>query len=136
MTDQLREGLNSQKRSVCVGVYKITADALSDNEAKVAYLPQRSLITSVRAVVKTASGNAGGNVKVKVGGIAVTGDMTVGAVTTVTGTLTASQQYQATGGLVSVVPGGTAPTGTDYEFEIVMEYIELDKTTGEYTRIG
>lgn len=129
MTDIKRNGLFNQKRSVCVGVFKPTeAEILA--VAQVAVLPERSIVTKVFTNVITASSTALSNLTVRVGGTSIATNV---AVATAGLKSTSVPGYFPTGGELTVIVGSTPPAAGDLEVEVIVEYIELDKTTGEYT---
>lgn len=129
MTDITRNDLYNQKREPSVAVASVTeAEILA--VAGVVNLPERSLVTGVKTIVKTASGTAGAQVTVKVGATAIATNV---AVSTTGVKTTASPGYFATGGLVTINGGTTPPAAGDLDSEYVVEYIELDKVSGEYT---
>lgn len=129
MTDIKRNGLFNQKRSVSLGVFTPTeAEILA--VAAVANLPARSLVTGVKTIVLTASGTATATITAKVGATAIATNVAVAS----TGVkVTSTPGYFPTGGEITIVAGGVAPAAGDLEVEVVVEYIELDKVTGEYT---
>lgn len=129
MTDIKRNGLFNQKRSVSVGVFAPSeAEILA--VAAVANLPERSLVTGVKTIVLTASGTASATITAKVGAVAIATNV---AVATSGVKVTATPGYFPTGGEITIIAGGTAPAAGDLVVEVIVEYIELDKTTGEYT---
>lgn len=129
MADIKRNGLFNQKRSICVGVFKPTeAEILA--VAAVANLPERSIVTKVFTNVIAASGTAASNLTVRVGATAIATNV---AVATTGLKTTSTVGYFPTGGEITVVAGSTPPAAGDLEVEVIVEYIELDKRTGEYT---
>lgn len=129
MANIKREGTFNQKRGVSVGVYTLTeAQILGD--ALIATLPERVIVTGVKTNVITASGTASSNVTVKVGATSIATNV---AVATTGLKVTATPGYFATGGDVTVVAGSVAPATGSLECEVIVEYIELDRTTGDYT---
>mgnify|MGYP003647471127 CR=1 FL=1 len=129
MTDIKRNGLFNQKREIYVGVYNPTeAEILA--VAAVANLPERSLVTNVYTNVLTASGTASSQITVKVGAVAVATNV---AVATTGIKTTTTPGYFATGGEITIIGGTTPPANGALVVEVVIEYVELDKTSGEYT---
>lgn len=129
MADIKREGTFNQKREVSVGVYSLTEAQILD-DALVATLPERVIVTGVKTNVTAASGTTSSNITVKVGSTAIATN--VGVATSGLKT-TATPGYFETGGDLTVVAGSTAPAAGDLECEVVVEYIELDRTVGSYT---
>ena len=131
MVDITRNSLYNQKReSVAIVADVSEAEILA--VAGVVNLPKRCLVTDVYAIVKTASTTAGSQVSLRVGATAIATDLPVSAVG-VQREATVAPQYFATGGLVEIIGGTTPPAAGDLVSEYVVEYIELDKVTGEYT---
>ena len=144
MGDLRRTGLMNLKREPSVGVFSLVeADiitpavaanpstgqiAVPANTALVAQLPERCLITGVSANVTTASATVGAVLDVSVNGVAVATGLAADAVGVVDALLTSTARYFATGGQVTVTPGLTAPATGSLVVEIILEYIELDKT--------
>jgi hypothetical protein len=129
MADLKREGLFNQRRTASVGVYSLTEAQILD-DALVATLPERVLVTGVKTIVTTASGTASSNITVKVGATAIATNVTVATTGVKT---TATPGYFATGGDITVVAGTTAPAAGDLVCEVVVEYVELDAVNGSYT---
>lgn len=93
-------------------------------------LPVNSLVTEVYAIVETGSGTATDTVDVKVGSTVVANEVVVGVVGVATGTV--AKTFFPTGGIVTVVAGADAP-GTTGKIRIVVEYVEVELTNGQYT---
>ena len=93
-------------------------------------LPANSLVTEVYAIVETGSGTATDTVDVKVGSTVVANEVVVGVVGVATGTV--AKTFFPTGGIVTVVAGADAP-GTTGKIRIVVEYVEVELTNGQYT---
>jgi hypothetical protein len=70
---------------------------------------------------------------VLVGATVVANEVAVTAAGMIEGTMVAANQYFATGGVVTVRAGAVTPAAGDFVGELIVEYIELDKTNGEYT---
>lgn len=126
MADLTRIGLNNQKRQVSVGV----GGATPTTENTIFNLPPNSVVLGATLIVLAADTAAGATMDVTVDGTVVADELGVSAVGTNQSFLTPA--YFATGGVVGIAPGTTAPAG-DGSVRLVVEYIELDKTTGEYT---
>ena len=93
-------------------------------------LPVNSLVTEVYAIVETGSGTSTDTVDVKVGSTVVANEIVVGVVGVATGTV--AKTFFPTGGIVTVVAGADAP-GTTGKIRIVVEYVEVELTNGQYT---
>ena len=131
-TDIKREGLNNQKRGVCVMVSDLLADAdIASLGSTIATLPAESVIIS--ATVVTTVATASGGVALDYNGAAIEALILGTTVRALPGTLINTATYSATGGDIVVKDGSTPPGDTAWEGYIVIEYIELDKVTGEYT---
>lgn len=129
MADLRREGINNQKRGICVSVSDVLATSATMDDT-LFNLPENSLVIAARAIVTTISGTATDTVDIKVGSTVIANEVVVGVAGVQAGTFVGG--YFATGGAVSVVAGVDAPDAAG-RIRIVIDYIELDKTTGEYT---
>ena len=129
MADLTKTGLNNQKRESSFGVCETLATSATMNDT-IFNLPANSLVISAKAIVTTVSGTATDTVDIKVGSTVVANEVVVGVAGVQVGTQVPA--YFATGGAVSVVAGADAPD-TAGRIRIVVEYLELDKRSGEYT---
>ena len=133
MTDLKRTGTNNQKRSVSVlSAPLLEADILTTGSIY-ATLPARSLIISVTVNVATASGTASATVDVTANGTVVANEVAVTVAGGIAGTLVSAATYLATGGDIVVLAGAVTPANGAFVGDLVVEYIELDKSNGEYT---
>lgn len=128
MADLKRKDLFNQQRGVSVGVFALTEAEILD-DAVVATLPERCVVTGVKTLVTTASGTASSQITVKVGATSIATNV---AVSTTGLKTTTTPGFFATGGDISVVAGGTAPAAGDLVVEVIVEFIELDRVTGHY----
>lgn len=129
MADLTFNDKNNQKktRSAFASGVITTAAAMSET---LFTLPVNSLVTEVYAIVETGSGTATDTVDVKVGSTIVANEVVVGVVGVATGTV--AKTFFPTGGVVTVVAGADAP-GTTGKIRIVVEYVEVELTNGQYT---
>ena len=129
MADLNFNNKNNQKktRSAFASGVITTAAAMSET---LFTLPVNSLVTEVYAIVETGSGTATDTVDVKVGSTVVANEVVVGVVGVATGTV--AKTFFPTGGVVTVVAGADAP-GTTGKIRIVVEYVEVERTNGQYT---
>jgi len=129
-----RLGTNNQKRSVCVGVARalVESQILVDgiNPFK---LPVGSLITSVRVNVTTVSGTSSATVDVLAGADVIANEVAVTVAGSIIATDIPGKNYLATGGEITIKAGSTTPADGALVCDLVIEYIELDKRSGEYT---
>jgi len=133
MTDKKRTGLNNQKRSVSVlSVPFVEADILTTGSIYAA-LPPRSLILSVTIVVTTVSGTSSSTIDIEANGTVVANENAVTVAGAIVGTVVAAAAYLATGGNIEILAGATTPADGALVGDLVIEYVELDKTNGEYT---
>jgi len=131
MADLKRTGLNNQKRGVSVAVTEqITYAAAATPSDTVFTLPANSMVTGVYAIVTDAAG-AGDTLDVVVGATVVANEIAISALGVASGTVAVTNF--PTGGAVTVVAGAGAALGDASTYQVVVEYIELDKVTGEYT---
>lgn len=130
MADLRYENKNNQKKELSVFASgTISTSATMDDILFT--LPEASLVTSVRAIVTTASGTATDTVDVKVGATVVANEVVVG----VLGVAEDSgfvPVYFPTGGSVTIVAGADAPDATG-RIKVVIEYIETELSYGTYT---
>ena len=131
MVDITRNGIMNQKREPSFAVLPVTeAEILA--VAGAVNLPSRCIVLGVHANVITPSTTAGSQVSLLAGAVPIATDMAV----TVAGVIpeaTLAPVYLPTGGLVTIVGGTTPPAAGDLVSEYIIEYIELDKVSGEYT---
>ena len=129
MADLTFNDKNNQKktRSAFASGVITTAAAMSET---LFTLPVNSLVTEVYAIVETGSGTATDTVDVKVGSTVVANEVVVGVVGVATGTV--AKTFFPTGGIVTVVAGADAP-GTTGKIRVVVEYVEVELTNGQYT---
>lgn len=128
MANLKREGLNNQKRSVSVAVFHLTESDIIAN-ALVASLPVGSLVTAAKVIPTVVSGTALSNIAVKAGATTII----TAVVATATVKTATTHVNLPTGGDITVVVGATPPATGSLECTVVVEYIELNKTTREYT---
>lgn len=131
--NKTRDGVVAQKKGVCVAsIPFVEADVLVDGSVYV-QLPDRVMITRVVSNITTASGTAGATVDVVANGVVLVNELAVAAANVTDETLVAAAQYLATGGELVIKAGATTPADGALIGEILVEYIEMDKNTGEYT---
>ena len=133
MADRKRTGLNNQKRGVSVMVAPfVEADVLTTGSLY-ATLPPRSLIIYGFVNVLTASGTATATLDITANGTVVFNEVDVDDTGAKLLTGAEDAMYLATGGDVVVKAGAVTPADGALVGELVLFYVELDKTTGEYT---
>ncbi len=131
--NKTREGEVAQKKGVCVcSIPFVEADVLVDGSVY-AQIPERSLITRVVSNITTASGTGSATLDLQANGVVLVNEMAVSSTGVTEETLAPAAQYLATGGELVLLAGGTTPAAGDLEGDILIEYIEMDKNTGEYT---
>lgn len=129
MADLRFEDKNNQKKTYSVFASGTISTTATMSETLFT-LPEASLVTNVYAIVTTASGTVTDTVDVKVGTTVVANEVVVGATGVASGTV--AKTYFPTGGTVTVVAGADAPD-TAGRLKVVVEYIETELTSGEYT---
>lgn len=135
MADKTRDDNNFQKRGVSVFTAPfVEADILTTGSV-FGKLPERAVITYAGILVTTVSGTVLSTLDVQVGSTVVANEVAVTAAGMIDGTLVAANRYFATGGDITVLAGAVSPAAGDLVGELVIEYIELDKVTGEYTQM-
>lgn len=115
-----------QKRGVSVGVYDLGYADLATDGTIVAALPAGSIITKVVLIEKTAA-NAGATFDLNVGSTAIVNEGALDSSNSATVILA----DLATGGNLVIKNGATASSAGTFRF--IVEYVEYNKTTGEYT---
>jgi hypothetical protein len=134
--NKTRDNGVEQKKGVCVAVIEIAeADILVDGSVYV-NMPPRSLITRVVSRQIVTSTTATSTLDVLANGVVLVNEADCSSAdgTVVDHTLVAAAQYLATGGELVIKAGAVTPAAGDLTAEFVVEYIELDKNTGELTR--
>ena len=134
--NKTRDLIFAQKKGVCVAVIPIVeADILVDGSVYV-NMPERSLITRVVSVQGVTSTTATATLDVVANGVVLVNESDCSSAdgTVVDETLVAAAQYMATGGELVIKAGAVTPAAGDLTAEFIVEYIELDKNTGEYTK--
>lgn len=137
-------GKNNQKKNVCTSTATIKPAALttamgvaaagtlaSGDVVKVFTLPANAVVVDAMIVVK--SGPTGGTqtMKVTVGSTDVIAAVALGTASNAVKGGTVTRAATRTGADVTVTTG--VADLTDGEFEVVVKYIEYDRTSGEYT---
>lgn len=129
MADLTLNHKNNQKKknsAFCSG--PITIGAGTDASDLLFNLPAGSVVVDAGIIVLTAGAGTSPTAAVKLGSndiVAAASTATAGVVGSVT------KRYTASGGTVSIAKGGTYTT--DAVVKVYVEYIETEKTTGEYT---
>lgn len=128
MADLKRLGRNNQKKANCVVVFEVSGQDLIDASATaeastLGTLPMEVMVNRVTLISKMG----GGKVTVVVNGVAAISDFDLG--TNLVAERDALPTYLATGGPITMVPESVASTS---EFMVVVEFVELEKVTGEY----
>lgn len=132
--NKTRDGSFHQKKGVCVAVMAIVeADILVDGAVYV-NLPDRVMITRVTSNITTASGTANATLDVLANGVVLVNELPVAIADIADETLITAARYIATGGELVIKAGAVTPADGALIGEILVEYIELDKNTGEYTQ--
>ena len=129
MADLTYSNKNNQKKKISAFASGTIATSATMNDTLFT-LPVNSLVTAVYAIVTTASGAATDTVDVKVGSTVVANEVVVGVLGVASGTV--AKTFFPTGGVVTVVAGADAPDAIG-RIRIVIEYIEVELTDGQYT---
>lgn len=132
--NKTRDGSFHQKKGVSVLVAAfVEADILVDG-AVYGNLPDRILITRLTSNITTESGTANATLDVLANGVVLVNELPVAIADIADETLVAAARYLVTGGEFVIKAGAVTPADGALIGEILMEYIELDKNTGEYTQ--
>lgn len=127
-----------QKRGVCIAVIPFVEADVTANTADgsvMVNLPPRVFITRVSSNVTAASATASATIDVLANGVVLVNELPVAIADIADETLVAAARYLATGGEVVIKSGAVAPATGSLVGELYIEYIELDKKNGEYTRV-
>jgi len=141
-TDTKRTGLQNQKRGVCVAVSELLASAADSTAVPVEVavvsdgstictLPDKSLVVRITLIV-TAASAASDTIDINYAGSEIGSEIACDVLGAIVDVPTSANAYSATGGDI-VVKNGSQPVDTTFRGRVVIEYVELDKVTGEYT---
>jgi len=131
--NKTRDLIFAQKKGVCVAVIPfVEADILVDGAVYV-NIPKRSLITRVTSNITTESGTATATLDVLANGVVLVNELPVAIADVADEALVAAARYLATGGELVIKAGAVTPADGALIGELIVEYIELDKNSGEYT---
>lgn len=144
MADLRFEAKNNQKKEISVFASGVIETSATMDDILFT-LPSAALVTSVYAVVLTATGTVTNTVDIMIGTNVIADELVVGvtgvsqpstllttsdaATVTVDGT---PPVYFPTGGSVTVVAGADAPDALG-RIKVVVEYIETELSEGTYT---
>lgn len=131
--NKTRIGLNNQKRGVCVAKASFVEADILLLGSELFVLPDNCIITKVLLDITTVSGTATATVDVVANGAVVVNEAAVTAAAVVDATLVNTATKLLTGGTVVLLAGAVTPADGALIGNILIEYIELDKVTGEYT---
>jgi len=134
--NKTRDGVLAQKKGVQVAVIPfVEADIVAEGGLGSVFvnLPPRTMIQRVTSNITTASGTLNATVDVLANGVVLVDELAAAAANTGDESLVAAARYLATGGEVVIRSGAVAPADGALIGELVVEYIELDKNSGEYT---
>ena len=129
MADLTYSDKNNQKKKISTFASGVITTSATMNDTLFT-LPVNSLVTDVYAIITTASGTSTDTVDVKVGSTVVANEVVVGVLGVASGTV--AKTFFPTGGVVTVVAGADAPD-TAGRIRVVVEYIEVALTDGQYT---
>jgi len=134
MGDKTRDNVNYQKRAVCVLVAPLVEADILVAGSIYGVIPERSIIKSVRVNVKTISGTSSATLDVLAGAAVIANEVAVTVAGVIVGTDVPGENWLATGGNITVRSGSVSPANGAFIGDLIIEYIELDKKTGEYTQ--
>ncbi len=135
--NKTRDGSLNQKRRRRIAVIPfVEADVVANSAAGSVFvqLPERVMSLGVTSNVTTASGTANATVDVLVGSTVVVNELAVAAANVGDETLVAAGRYFATGGELIIKSGAVAPADGALIGELTVEYVELDRVSGEMTQ--
>ena len=130
-----REGKNNQKRSVCVMVSdELTGTEVAGTGVLIGILPPRSLIISA-GILSTVASESSDTLDIAYGGTVVANEIPADDGTAPNfepGSIATTAAYIAAGGEIIVLNGAQTVIAA-WRGRAVIEYIELDLTTGNLT---
>ena len=135
MADRKRDGINNQKRSVSVLVVPFVEADILVAGSTYATLPARSLIVKLTVLILTVSGTSSSTLDLHANGVEIGSEVAATVLGGIVEIPLSTAAYLATGGDVKIDAGSTTPADGALVGELIVEYIELDKTTGEYTDV-
>ena len=131
--NKTRDGAVVQKKGVCVAVIPfVEADILVDGSVYVE-LPKRSAITRIYVNTKVPSGTSSANISVYVNGNIVVSNFLATSIRFIQASLISTATYLETGGDIVIKAGSIPPATGSLVADLIVEYVEFDKNTGEYT---
>ena len=131
MSDLKRTGLHNQKRGVSVAVADIVDADVQAAGSTLFTLPANVMVTALTVLVITAA--SAGTVDIAFNGTEIGSEVVVSTVGAIIEVPVPAAAYSATGGDILVDEGAVAITGGTFVGKLIVEYIELNKVTGEYT---
>lgn len=132
--DLTREGLNNQKRGVCVAVVEGLTEAQILTDGAIPFvLPDNVLVLSAAVNISTVSATATSTVDILVGATVIANEVAVTVAGFVEGIDSVTRKF-STGGNITIKAGAVTPAAGDLVLDLIVQYIELDKVTGEYTK--
>lgn len=133
--NQTRKGSIAQKRNNRVAVIPfVESEVLVDGSVYVS-LPPRTMITRIWSNITGGSATLNATLDILYNGIVLVNEANATTVDLTAETLVAAAQYSATGGELVIKSGAVAPAAGNLVGELIVEYIELGRTTGEYTEM-
>ena len=133
-----RDGNVHQKRGVCVMVSDLqTGTQVAGTGVLIGVLPVGSVIISA-GVLSTVASETGDTLDLSYAGAVVANEIPADDGTAPNfepGTIITTAAYSATGGNI-ILLNGAQTVITAWRGRVVIEYIELDKVTGEFTNFS
>jgi len=130
--DLTRDGANFKKRGVSVAVSELlTGTQIASDGCQPFTLPDKALVTRAVMVTTVVSGDTD-TIDLTYAGNVVANEISAETLGIAAGTFDNTKAYSATGGAI-VVKDGAAGVTTAYRGYCVVEYVELEKHTGEFT---
>ena len=130
MADLTRTGLNYKKREICVAVSEELTGADINDGAILFNLPDKTVVVGIKLMVTTLV--ADDTIDITYAGNVIGDEISTAAAGVIDEPVTAANAYSETGGPIVAVDGSAA-VATTFRGRLIIEYLELEKTTGEYT---
>ncbi len=121
----------AQKKGVCVATIQFNGTEVAGTGAVYVSLPERVVIQRITSNVLTA-GAATSTVDIIANSLTLVNELAVSSAGVTDETVIDAARYLVTGGEITITDGANPP-GAALDAEVYIEYIEVDKHTGEYT---
>ncbi len=133
--NQTRKASICQKKTSRVAVIPFVESEILVDGSVYLSLPPRVMITRIWSNITGGSATVNATLDIVYNGTVLVNELAAVAVDLTAETLVAAAQYSATGGELVIKAGAVTPAAGNLVGELIVEYIELDRNTGEYTEM-